>query len=282
MHDDLEILESTYENIAEPEIVSWRGENIDLLGPGENGKPVDPSHFGYSNNEIKEQYKLHQFNVIASDLISLDRFLPDVRNEYCKAKQFPIGYLPTTSIIIVFYNEAFSTLLRTIHSIINRTPWTLLEEIILIDDASSFEHLKSKLESTIKEYPVKIRIFRQTTRRGLIQARILGAKKANGNTLTFLDAHCECTKNWLPPLLTSIKKNRKTVTCPIIDVISDESFEYLTGSEKTYGGFNWKLNFRWYPIPESEYSRRNYDQTEPVKSPAMAGGLFTIHGVQES
>ena len=34
--------------------------------------------------------------------------------------------------------------------------------------------------------------------------------------------------------------------CPIIDVISDDTFEYMAGSDMTYGGFNWKLNFRWY------------------------------------
>jgi polypeptide N-acetylgalactosaminyltransferase len=38
---------------------------------------------------------------------------------------------------------------------------------------------------------------------------------------------------------------RKTVVCPIIDVISDETFEYITASDMTWGGFNWKLNFRW-------------------------------------
>ena len=31
----------------------------------------------------------------------------------------------------------------------------------------------------------------------------------------------------------------------IIDVISDETFEYVTASDQTWGGFNWKLNFRW-------------------------------------
>lgn len=66
-----------------------------------------------------------------------------------------------------------------------------------------------------------------------------------GEVITFLDAHCECTEGWLEPLLARIVQNRRTVVCPIIDVISDETFEYITASDSTWGGFNWKLNFRW-------------------------------------
>ena len=76
-------------------------------------------------------------------------------------------------------------------------------------------------------------------------SRLLGAKHVKGSVITFLDAHCECTEGWLEPLLAEIAVNRKAVVCPIIDVISDESFEYVTASDMTWGGFNWKLNFRW-------------------------------------
>lgn len=58
---------------------------------------------------------------------------------------------------------------------------------------------------------------------------------------------------------------RKTVVCPIIDVISDDTFEYMAGSDMTYGGFNWKLNFRWYPVPQREMDRRKGDRTLPVR-----------------
>lgn len=83
----------------------------------------------------QELFKLNQFNLMASDMIALNRSLKDVRLDGCKSKKYP-KYLPTTSIVIVFHNEAWSTLLRTVWSVINRSPRALLKEVILVDDAS--------------------------------------------------------------------------------------------------------------------------------------------------
>ncbi|KAL6448182.1 hypothetical protein ACFW04_000292 [Cataglyphis niger] len=228
-------------------------------------------------NEAKQQelFKLNQFNLMASDMISLNRSLKDIRLEGCKNKKYP-KYLPDTSIVIVFHNEAWTTLLRTVWSVINRSPRALLKEIILVDDASEREHLKQDLEDYVKTLPVPTYVYRTKKRSGLIRARLLGAKHVKGQVITFLDAHCECTEGWLEPLLSRIANDRHTVVCPIIDVISDDTFEYIPASDMTWGGFNWKLNFRWYRVAQREMDRRNGDRTAPLRTPTMAGGLFSI------
>ncbi|XP_033099056.1 polypeptide N-acetylgalactosaminyltransferase 1-like, partial [Anneissia japonica] len=138
------------------------------------------------------------------------------------------------------------------------------------------DFLGKQLETYVAQLPVPVRVERMGTRSGLIRARLRGASVATGQVITFLDAHCECTKGWLEPLLARIYLDRKTVVCPIIDVISDDNFGYHAGSDLTYGGFNWKLNFRWYGVPQRENERRKGDRTLPLRSPTMAGGLFAI------
>jgi polypeptide N-acetylgalactosaminyltransferase len=185
--------------------------------------------------------------------------------------------LPTTSIIIVYHNEGNSTLLRGLTSIVRRSSPKYLKEIILVDDASEKrEYLHDELDEFVNTLPVPVKIFRNKERMGLMRSRMRGAAAATGDTMTFLDAHIEVTTGWLTPLLSEIKSNPRTVVCPVIDVISDDTFEYLTGSEMTYGGFDSHFIFDWIPVPERENSRRNHDLTLPLRSPTMAGGLFTI------
>lgn len=43
----------------------------------------------------------------------------------------------TASVVIIFYNELLSVILRTVWSVILQTPNNLLHEIILVDDAST-------------------------------------------------------------------------------------------------------------------------------------------------
>jgi polypeptide N-acetylgalactosaminyltransferase len=50
----------------------------------------------------------------------------------------------------------------------------------------------------------------------------------------------------------------------VIDVISDDNFEYKSGSEMTYGGFDTSFVFDWIPVPAREDQRRK-DRSLPVR-----------------
>lgn len=189
--------------------------------------------------------------------------------------------LPTTSVIIVFHNEAWSTLLRTVYSVLHTSPASLLKEIIMVDDASTADHLQSRLDEYVQ--PLKmVRVMRQVERKGLITARLLGASAATGEVLTFLDAHCECFHGWLEPLLARIVEEPTAVVSPEITTIDLNTFQFnkpVTNSRaRNRGNFDWSLTFGWESIPEHQKQQRK-DDTEPVKTPTFAGGLFSISKV---
>ncbi|TWW72536.1 Polypeptide N-acetylgalactosaminyltransferase 16 [Takifugu flavidus] len=83
-----------------------------------------------------DPYRDHAFNVQESDRLGGERAIRDTRHYRCASMSYD-AELPSTSIIITFHNEARSTLLRTVKSVLMRSPPSLVQEIILIDDFSS-------------------------------------------------------------------------------------------------------------------------------------------------
>uniref|UniRef100_H3DGG4 Polypeptide N-acetylgalactosaminyltransferase n=1 Tax=Tetraodon nigroviridis TaxID=99883 RepID=H3DGG4_TETNG len=253
----------------------------DPLAPGAAGKPFQTNSLSPEEQKEKERgEEKHCFNLYASDRISLSRDLgADTRPPECIEQTFKrCPPLPTTSVIIVFHNEAWSTLLRTVYSVLHTSPAVLLKEIILVDDASEDEALKDGLDEYLKRLSI-VRVVRQRERKGLITARLLGASVATGDTLTFLDAHCECFNGWLEPLLARIAKNRTAVVSPDITTIDLNTFEFMKpspyGQNHNRGNFDWSLAFGWESLPDHEKKRRK-DETYPIKTPTFAGGLFSI------
>ncbi|KAJ8273315.1 hypothetical protein GJAV_G00100170 [Gymnothorax javanicus] len=246
-----------------------------MSAPGEMGKAVKLHLNEDEKRKEEESIEKHQINIFLSDKISLHRRLPESWNPLCRDLKYDYATLPSTSVVIAFYNEAWSTLLRTVHSVLETSPDILLHEVILVDDYSDKDHLKQPLENYISALR-KVRLIRARKREGLVRARLLGASIATGDVLTFLDCHCECHEGWLEPLLHRIKEKESAVVCPVIDVIDWNTFQYLGNpGEPNIGGFDWRLVFTWHPIPDYEQKRRK-SATDVIRSPTMAGGLFAV------
>jgi len=220
----------------------------------------------------EDKYARNKFNQEASDKISSNRDVPDTRSRACRAQDWSQGPgLSATSVIITFHNEARSTLLRTVVSVLMRSPEHLIREIILVDDFSEDPADGEELAQI-----QKVVVLRNDRREGLMRSRVRGAEAARSGVLTFLDSHCECNTDWLEPLLARVAEDRTRVVCPIIDVISMDNFQYIGASADLRGGFDWNLVFKWEYLSEAERRQRKRDPTRVIRTPMIAGGLFMI------
>lgn len=127
----------------------------------------------------------------------------------------------------------------------------------------SSDHLKKPLEDYVAQLG-KVRILRTTKREGLIRARLLGAKAAKAQVLTFLDAHCEANVNWLEPLLDRIRQDPTTVAVPVIDIIGSSDFSYSGTPAEVIGGFSWDMQFNWHSLPFSVRNQRR-EASDPIR-----------------
>ncbi|XP_014772773.1 polypeptide N-acetylgalactosaminyltransferase 13 [Octopus bimaculoides] len=276
-------------NKAKENILIHKGEiqkyDMDLLQdvaeenyPGKGGAKVIIDVNELTASE-KEQFDLgwqrNQFNQYVSDMIPLNRDIAEVREPGCDRVTYPSN-LPSTTVIICFHNEAWSTLLRTVHSVLRHTSLELLSSIILVDDASTFQFLKRPLEDYIKQLP-KVRIIRSTTRLGLIRARLFGVNASRSEIITFLDSHCECVADWLRPMLARLVEKPNSVVSPVIDTIDSNTFEYFTalGDDINVGIFDWSLAFKWMLLPE-RIKKIRISNLDPVMTPTIAGGLLSM------
>ncbi|XP_046495929.1 polypeptide N-acetylgalactosaminyltransferase 15 [Equus quagga] len=205
--------------------------------------------------------------------IPLQRALPEVRHPLC-LQQHPGDSLPTASVILCFHDEAWSTLLRTVHSILDTAPRAFLKEVILVDDFSQ----QGQLKSALSEYVARlegVKLLRSKKRLGAIRARMLGATRATGDVLVFMDSHCECHPGWLEPLLSRIAGDRSRVVSPVIDVIDWKTFQYYPSKDLQRGVLDWKLDFRWEPLPERE-RKALQSPISPIRSPVLPGRVVAV------
>ncbi|KAM6896125.1 putative polypeptide N-acetylgalactosaminyltransferase 8 [Lycodopsis pacificus] len=229
-----------------------------------------------SEEEQKEAETLfdsYGYNAFLSDRLPLNRDIPDTRPRRCAEKKYPED-LPSISVVLIYLDEALSIIKRAIRSLIDKTPARLLKEIILVDDHSSNEDLKEKLDDYIssihEERPGLVKKVRHSEQLGLTQARLSGWRVAVGDVVAILDAHIEVHVQWAEPLLARIKEDRTVILTPVFDKVNFDDLT-LIPYKPAADAFDWALwcmyeHFRpeWYALK---------DDSLPGKSPSIMGIL---------
>ena len=159
--------------------------------------------------------------------------------------------LEPTSIIICFVDEEWWALLRTLHSVLDRSPAVLIHaRIILLDDGSEAPHLGLPLEAYVSALPSrpKVSIVRTHKRLGLINPTPPGCCRRRHQMCSFLDSHIEVADGWLEPLLVELSEESDLVVTPQIVVTSQDTLNFQSSVSHdniptTTGQFNWDLVF---------------------------------------
>jgi polypeptide N-acetylgalactosaminyltransferase len=166
-----------------------------------------------------------------------------------------------------------STLLRTVHSIMNRAPKELLKEIILVNDGSRKHYDQLENHIAVKGWSEKVKLVEMDEQSGIIWCRLAGARVARGDILLFLDCHIEAGYNFLPPLLEPIARNYRTVTVPSLDIIDKQTYE-ISEFPRARTVFDWHFHAQRIPMRDTDFETLSASDNYPT--PIIWGSTYAI------
>ncbi|CAD7930290.1 unnamed protein product [Amoebophrya sp. A25] len=162
----------------------------------------------------------------------------------------------TVSVVIIAHGE-HAYINRTVLSVVERTPATLLADIIVVDDSSdppldiqALEEAttvkKTKAAVDEKRSSWKLQVLRNSFREGLTRAKIQGAAAASGDVLFFLDAHVAMGENWHAPIFAHIRQNYRRVVQPFVAQLREEDWTIDFSAIGAKMMFDWRLHSDWF------------------------------------
>lgn len=107
------------------------------------------------------------------------------------------------SVVIATYEEG-AALADTVRSVLAAEPRPA--EVLIVDDGSTDG-------SASCPWPAPVGVLRRE-HHGIAAARNAGALAATQPVLVFLDAHCDVSADWLPPLLQAIDRHANAIAGP--------------------------------------------------------------------
>jgi GT2 family glycosyltransferase len=151
-------------------------------------------------------------------------------NKNIRPLQFPICQKPLVSIVIPVFNNIVYTF-NCLESILENTE-DVTYEVIIVNDASTDN--TEKILKGIKN----ITVIHNANNIGFVEASNIGAKKAKGEYIVFMNNDVKVTKGWLKPMLNIFLEKEKVgiVGCKLL---------YPDGSLQEAGGIVWSDGSAW-------------------------------------
>lgn len=219
------------------------------------------------------------------------RTVRDMQNHFnpvCHRYKFPnITLFPTMSIIIPMQNERAGLLSLTVHSLLARTPPTILHEIIIVDDNGDHHERADEVDDEVELkaledlHPTKIKYIRNERRLGCAGSRLTAIKAATGEVIVVLDSHVEMySSTWAQHLLLPILENPRTLAMQTLDIIDDRPGHSRNQGTavQNYGFVSERFMFSYVPdrFADTPGSKETPSRREPFETPFAPGSLFAI------
>ncbi|CAE8618761.1 unnamed protein product, partial [Polarella glacialis] len=167
------------------------------------------------------------------------------------------------TVVLPCANEgAFS--IKTVKSVYEQTPSSLLVEIIVVDDASYPALQNMYFPKKVREkYGVKV--MRNEEMSGLIKTKKRGGDAAVGDIIVFFDCHVAPQPGWYKSVVKLMSQNYRRIIVPIITDLDIDTWTQRgrgsDGSAKCYSTFD--ADFKWY-TSDNDFV------------PVLSGGLLAI------
>lgn len=137
---------------------------------------------------------------------------------------------PVISVVIPFYNEA-DHIGACLDSLVRQRGMAF--EILLIDDGST-DKSPSIVATYVRRFKGKIRSFVQN-HRGPGAARNLGARKARGRILTFVDADMVASTSYLSRITAPIRAGKEDGTFVVDELVSNANNPWSRAWSRAHG-----------------------------------------------
>lgn len=168
-----------------------------------------------------------------------------------------------------FFDYQLYDLRLTLTSLMLNTPWSLVGEVLVVDDGSTLDYLVADAKILVGKVP-GARLVRNEEQLGEGRLRNEMARFARYDIVIFLTPTVVCSPGWLEPLIGLLQSEPLTLAIPHLDNVNDPvTYDYITTPDKIVTAITWSLALR--VVTSHEDPSANI-----LRSPALRGDVFAV------